>query len=219
MSKNIKKYIPLMIFVLILGILFWIGNRYLDLRPDQIQAWINSFGVWAPLLFIVIYAVRPLILFPASLLSITGGLAFGAWEGIIYILIGATLSGIVAFMISKIFHNSFVKKVQEGRIARITTLMEERGFFYVLILRLIPFINFDLISYSAGLANVKVRAFVLATFIGIIPGTFAFSFLGSSFAEGDIQVIVITLIVCVLLLTIPIIFRKKVISWLGLEKK
>ncbi|MEW9503041.1 TVP38/TMEM64 family protein [Jeotgalibacillus marinus] len=217
MNRKLKRFMPLTLFIVVLIILLGVSSRYINVGPVEIQRWINSFGIWGPVLFILLYTARPLILFPASILSLAGGLAFGAGAGFIYIVIGATLSSIVAFQVSKTFQASFLKSSQDGKLSKIKDLMEKRGFLYVLVLRLIPLVNFDLISYAAGLANVRLRAFVLATVIGIMPGTFAFSFLGSSFVEGNPQIIFISAVIFAILLIVPILFRKKVSKWTGLD--
>ncbi|KIL48748.1 TVP38/TMEM64 family protein [Jeotgalibacillus campisalis] len=218
MKAKVKQFIPLVLFAAGLGLLLWFSSQYINAGPQEIQVWIESFGIWAPLLFILIYTIRPLILFPASVISLAGGLAFGALEGFLYILIGATSSAAVAFWVARTFEKSFVKGKQEGKVAEIMKLMEKRGFFYVLVLRFIPMLNFDLISYAAGLANVRFRSFILATIIGIIPGTFGYAFIGSSFAQGNTRLIVITVLTGLALLIIPFLYRKKVASWLGIEK-
>ncbi|MGD7046504.1 TVP38/TMEM64 family protein [Jeotgalibacillus proteolyticus] len=218
MKAKIKQLIPLVLFITVLGVLLWFSSRYINVGPREIQEWIQSFGVWAPLLFILIYTIRPLILFPASVISLAGGLAFGAFEGFLYILIGATSSAAVAFWVSRLFEKSFVKRKEQGRISEIMKLMEKRGFFYVLVLRFIPLLNFDVISYAAGLASVRFRSFILATVLGIIPGTFGYAFIGSSFAQGDTRVIVISVLAGVALIAIPVFYRKRVASWLGIEK-
>ncbi|AJD90127.1 hypothetical protein JMA_08100 [Jeotgalibacillus malaysiensis] len=205
--------------VILVLFLYWFNRTYLDVSPTDIQQWIQSLAWWGPVLFIVIYAFRPIILFPASVLSIAGGLAFGAVFGFIYVMIGAVLSAIVAYLIARRFNHTFIKKIQDPRVQLVTSKMEEKGFLYVLLLRLAPLLNFDLVSYSAGLANVKLKAFTLATIIGILPGTFGYIFLGSSIAEGDISIILLGLAFFAVVISIPIIFRKKMAVWLGLQKE
>ncbi|KIL52400.1 hypothetical protein KP77_06600 [Jeotgalibacillus alimentarius] len=216
---NRKTVLAIIGILLAAAGLYWFNRTYLNVSPVDIQQWIQSLHWWGPLLFILIYMVRPLILFPASVLSIAGGLAFGAVFGFIYIMIGAVLSAIVAYFIARRFNRSFVKKIQDPRVQLVTSKMEEKGFLYVLILRLAPLLNFDLVSYSAGLANVKLKDFTLATIIGIIPGTFGYSFLGSSVAEGDMRIILLGLAFLVAFITVSFIFRKKVAVWLGLQKE
>lgn len=214
-----KTVIAAVSAVVIAIFLYWFNRTYLDVSPTDIQQWIQSIGWWGPMLFMTIYAFRPLILFPASILSIAGGLAFGAIFGFIYVMIGAVLSAIVAYLIARRFNHTFIKKIQDPRVQLVTAKMEEKGFLYVLLLRLAPLLNFDLVSYSAGLANVKLKAFTLATIIGIIPGTFGYIFLGSSLAEGDIRVILLGLAFFAVVITVPIIYRKKMAVWLGLQTK
>lgn len=215
-----RNTIAAVVGVVILALfLYWFNRTYLDVSPTDIQQWIQSIGWWGPMLFIVIYAFRPIILFPASVLSIAGGLAFGAVFGFIYVMIGAVLSAIVAYLIARRFNHTFIKKIQDPRVQLVTSKMEEKGFLYVLLLRLAPLLNFDLVSYSAGLANVKLKAFTLATIIGILPGTFGYIFLGSSIAEGDLSIILLGLAFFAVVFSIPIIFRKKMAVWLGLQKE
>ncbi|KUP04516.1 SNARE associated Golgi family protein [Bacillus coahuilensis m2-6] len=205
-------------FLLILIALIYFSRTYINISAPEIRDWILSFGLLAPIIFIVIYTVRPIILFPASILSLAGGLAFGTVLGFLYIYIGALGGATVAFFLATTFNRSIIKVEQSERTRKIREKMEESGFFYVFILRLIPLLNFDLISYLAGLAQVKYRAFILATAIGIIPGTFAFSFLGDSLLSGDWTKIAIAAAVFLVILLIPIVARDKVRALLGLNK-
>jgi len=87
--------------------------------------------------------------------------------------------------------------------------MERRGFPVVLMLRLAPFVPFDLVSYAAGLARVPLRAYILATLIGSLPGTFAYCFLGASLTHGDWREIAIAAGVFVLAVAVPFAFRSR----------
>lgn len=93
LSKLIK---PLLLIVVVLGLL-WFNHKVLHLSPEGIRTCIFIFGAAAPVLFIFIYALRPLILFPASVLSLTGGLAFGPLWGTVYTIVGATLGAVLSF--------------------------------------------------------------------------------------------------------------------------
>ncbi|KPB03250.1 TVP38/TMEM64 family protein [Bacillus sp. CHD6a] len=214
-----KNWIKGIIIAVLVGSLLFINHNYLNISPEGIRQWILSFGIFAPVIYIVLYTIRPLILFPASILSLAAGLAFGALWGTVYTVIGATLGAIVSFLVAKKFGKSIVKsQTSNVRVQKIQSQMEENGFFYVLLLRLIPLFNFDLISYLAGLSKVKVSHFMLATVIGIIPGTFAYNFLGSSFVGDNKLVIILAIIVFVLISVLPLIFSKKVRGKLGFTK-
>ncbi|MFC4712089.1 TVP38/TMEM64 family protein [Planococcus dechangensis] len=194
--------------VVVLAII-WLSRSVFEVDANSIRNWILSFGLWAPLIYIVVYTIRPLIFFPASVLSIAGGLAFGAWMGTIYTIIGATLGALLSFYVASSLGKSLLKKQWSGNAAKIQSQMEQNGFLYVLMFRLIPVINFDVISYLAAIAKVRFPSFALATVIGIIPGTFAYNFLGSSFVSGNPKIIALAVAVFVVLTVVPILIRNR----------
>ncbi|MCA1320940.1 TVP38/TMEM64 family protein [Bacillus tianshenii] len=215
-KKNVGKIIGI---VIIIGVLLYINKEYLNLSPHDIREWILSYGVFAPILYIILYTFRPLILFPASVLSLTAGLAFGALWGTVYTIIGATAGAIVSFVVARKVGKGFVKGKTSGpRMTKITDQLEKRGFLYVLLLRLIPLLNFDLISYAAGVSRVKLAPFVLGTLLGIIPGTFAYNFLGSSILGDNIGKVIAAVLVFLLITIIPVIASPKLREKLGLTK-
>jgi uncharacterized membrane protein YdjX (TVP38/TMEM64 family) len=206
----ITKSAVLKISAIIAVILFvlWFNQNYLQLTPVDIRTWILSFGWLAPILYIILYTVRPMILFPASILSLAGGLAFGAGWGTLLTVIGATAGAVLSFMVARFMGKSLVRMEWKGRFTKIQLQLENRGLLYVLLLRLIPLFPFDLISYVAGVSKIRFQAFLFGTLFGIIPGTFAYNFLGSSFVGGNASDILIAAAVFLAAL-IPILFRKR----------
>lgn len=193
----------------LITLLVWFNQTFLKLSPVQIRTWILSFGWWAPLLYIVLYAVRPVILFPASLLSLAGGLAFGALWGTVFTVIGAMAGAALSFAAARHLGKSLTRLEWKGNMKKLQQQLEKRGLFYVLLLRMIPLFPFDLISYLSGVSNIRFRHFIIGTLFGIIPGTFAFNFLGSSLASGGIRDILIAVAIFIAALVIPIRFRKR----------
>ena len=190
-------------------LIVWLSRSVFDGDANGIRRWILSFGFWAPAIYMLIYTIRPLVFFPASVLSIAGGLAFGAWQGTLYTIIGATLGAMLSFIIAKSVGKSLVRKEWTGNAGKIQSQMEQNGFLYVLLFRFIPVINFDLISYAAAFAKVRFGSFALATLIGIIPGTFAYNFLGSSFISGNPRIMILAVLVFAVLTAVPILIRNK----------
>ncbi|WP_238942843.1 TVP38/TMEM64 family protein [Planococcus beigongshangi] len=204
--KPAGKWLLLLIGI---GLAIWLGSRFFETDPEMIRNYILSYGIWAPAVYIGIYTIRPLVFFPASLLSLAGGLIFGPWLGTIYTIAGAVAGAVLSFTVAGKLGSRFFTKEQNGKTAKIQEQLEQNGFWYVLLFRLIPVINFDLISYLAAFAKVRPAAFALATLIGVIPGTFAYNFLGSSFAAGDPVVLLVGLGVFIVLTIVPIIIRKR----------
>ncbi|MBN8194145.1 TVP38/TMEM64 family protein [Bacillus sp. NTK074B] len=214
-KKEIGK---IMLFIAVLLFLMWLSRNFFHVKPHDIRDWIVSFGIWAPIVFIAAYTIRPLILFPASILSLAAGLAFGAVEGFFYIIIGALGGATVAYYAATFLGAKWLKR-PSPRLEKIRDKMDESGFFYVLLLRLVPFLNFDLISYLAGMGKVRYLPFILATAIGILPGTFGYVFLGSSLVGEDRTKLYFALAFFLVMIIVPIIFKKKMKAWLGLSGK
>ncbi|MGG3912262.1 TVP38/TMEM64 family protein [Rossellomorea vietnamensis] len=214
-KKEIGK---IFLFIAILLFLMWLSRHFFYIKPHDIRDWIVSFGIWAPIVFIVVYTVRPLILFPASILSFSAGLAFGAMEGFFYIVLGALGGATVAYYAASFLGAKLLKR-PSPRMVKIREKMEESGFIYVLVLRLVPFLNFDLISYLAGMGKVRYLPFILATAIGILPGTFGYVFLGSSLVGEDRTNLYIAIAFFSAMIIVPLIFKKKMKAWLGLSGK
>lgn len=215
-KKNVLKIIGIAIIIVVL---LYINKEYLNLSPQDIREWILSYGLFAPVLYILLYTLRPLILFPASVLSLTAGLAFGAVWGTVYTIIGATAGAILSFLVARKLGGKFVKGKTSGpRMTKITDQLEKRGFVYVILLRLIPLLNFDLISYAAGVSRVRFASFVLGTFLGIIPGTFAYNFLGSSILGDNIGKVIAAILVFLLISIVPVLASPKLREKLGLTK-
>lgn len=198
--------------------LVWINYRYINLSAEEIRSFVDKAGWFAPLLYIAIYAVRPFLLFPASILSLAGGLLFGVITGTILIVAGATIGAVLSFNTAKKLGRNIAEKEWSGHAGYLQAQLEENGFLYILLIRLIPLFNFDMISYLAGISKVKLKPFFLGTLTGIIPGAFAYSFLGASFAEGDASLILFAASLFVIVSVLPIIFRKKIFKKRNLSK-
>jgi uncharacterized membrane protein YdjX (TVP38/TMEM64 family) len=207
--NKLNKKIKITIFLVFIGLVVWFNRSYLQFDTNQIRDWILSFGLFAPILFILLYTVRPLIFFPASILSIAGGLAFGALMGTIYTIIGATLGAVLSFIVSRKLGRNIANKEWKGNAQIIQVQMEKNGFLYVLLFRFLPILNFDLISYLAGISKVRFTSFFFGTLIGIIPGTFAYNFLGSSIVSGNPKIIIGAVLVFVVVTIVPLIVRKR----------
>lgn len=133
--------------------------------------------MYGPLVYIVLYAIRPLIFFPATLLTALSGALFGLWGGIIYTVIGENLSANFAYWIGRFFGNDW--KLEDSPIGNWIEALRNRPFESVLFMRLFYF-PFDFTNYASGILKVKWVAYALATVIGIMPGLTVFVALGAS---------------------------------------
>lgn len=182
-----------------------------DFTPTNMKNFILKFGIWAPIMFIIIYALRGAILvLPVGVMSLAGGLAFGKWLGTIYILIGATLGASLSFVIARYFGRQFIESfswLHKGKIKSFDEGIEKNGFRMMLFVRLIPLFQYDAVNFGSGLSKMKFRDFVLGSFIGMVPGGFINAMLGSSL-ENIISVqFFAALGFFILLMFIPTIYK------------
>jgi uncharacterized membrane protein YdjX (TVP38/TMEM64 family) len=182
-----------------------------DFTPTNVKNFILQFGVWAPIVFIVIYALRGAVLvIPVGVMSLAGGLAFGKWLGTIYILIGATLGASLSFMIARYFGRKFIESfswLHQGKIKSFDEGIEKNGFRMMLFFRLIPLFQYDAVNFGAGLSKIRFRNYVLASIIGMAPGGFINAMLGSSL-ENIISIqFFAALGVFILLMFVPTIYK------------
>ncbi|MDQ0255180.1 putative membrane protein YdjX (TVP38/TMEM64 family) [Evansella vedderi] len=196
------------IFIVVLLLLIWVNSTFIQITPEDIQGAMFSFGLLAPFIFILMYTLRPFILFPASIFAIAAGLSFGPMLGMVVTYIGSISGAILSFLAVRKLRISIVQKHWKGKGKHLQMRMEDNGFYYVLGLRIIPVINFDVVSYLSGLSKISFREYLGATMVGIIPGTIAFNFLGASLLRADWQMLLITALVFILAFIIPLFIRK-----------
>jgi uncharacterized membrane protein YdjX (TVP38/TMEM64 family) len=142
-------------------------------------------GLWGPLIYIGLYALRPLILFPSIPLTLAGGFVFGPILGVLYTVIAANISATIAFYVGRYFGEGLLKDDgSDGVIQRYARRMRENSFETVMTMRFI-FLPYDFVNYLAGFLRIKYGSFILATALGSIPGTVAFVGFGASVESFD----------------------------------
>lgn len=184
----------------------------MDIGPSDIQKYVTSFGKLAPLVYIIMFALVPLTLFPDSILAIGGGIIFGLTKGYIYTLIGALLGASLSFYISRKLGRNFVKKITKEKLDYIEEMINTKGFFVILLLRLIPLFPFDVISYGAGLTNIKYRDFIFATIVGTIPGILVFTNIGAQSLDIGSNSFYLSIMALILLILSSIVLKNKFIN-------
>lgn len=180
------SWLKLTVFVALLAGLWWglqaLGIRVTDFTPERVRAFVLSFGAWAPAIYVAVYG-QPIVPLPASVMTITGGLAFGPAWGTLAALTGGTTRACGQFLIAKRLGREAVAKLLKGRFAVADERIGANGFVTVLLIRLIPNVPFDLQNYGLGFSRVRFGPYALATFLGMIPGSFAYVYLGYSLTD------------------------------------
>ena len=175
----LKLLFVVLFFASLFLILRYSGMDFSQITIEGFKDKINSLGVWGPIVYIIFYLLRPLILFPAAVLSASAGVIWGL-KGLIYLLVAANISSAAEFFIARYFARDAVKRLIKGKISNLDERLEKHGFLTVLLVRLIPNVAWDIQNLALGITKVKFRDYFLATLIGIIPGSFALVYFGAS---------------------------------------
>ncbi|MGG1513935.1 TVP38/TMEM64 family protein [Paenibacillus oryzisoli] len=165
---------------LTLLILKWTGVWH-QLDLNWVTRWLRDLGPLGGLLYIIAYTLRPLVLFPATPLTLYGGYVFGAFWGTIYDFIGAGAGALLSFYITRRWgRGAFQRILKSKKLLSFDQKAEEKGFMVILYMRLMPFFPFDGISYGAGLSKIRFWDYTWGTMIGIIPGAIVYNVFGAS---------------------------------------
>jgi len=205
MDKMTRKRI---IFVLLFSVISLVFIVYFKLYDISIlRKLIESRGILTPIIFLILCSIRPLLFLPVGIFSTLGGLIFGAFLGTVYTLIGSILSSILGYYIARKFGKDLVDKLLKGRYKNIRLTSNKNGFIVTFIMRVVPILPFDAVSYICGLSEIRFKDYFLGTFLGIIPGTFIYSYFGSAVNNVYSKKFLISLFLLILLSLIPLIFK------------
>src|SRR6266404_3517717 len=143
--------------------------------------WIGKLGPWGPVIFIALYVVATVFFIPGSVLTLGAGAVFGVVLGSVCVSISATLAATAAFLVGRyLARDAIARKIEKNEtFATIDRAVANEGWKIVLLTRLSPVFPFTLLNYAFGLTRVKLWHYVLASWIGMIPGTVMYVYLGS----------------------------------------
>ena len=143
-----------------------------------LESWVKSAGIAAPLLFMAAYILATVLFLPGSVLTLAGGALFGPVWGTLYNLTGATIGATIAFFIARYLASDWVAKKMGGRTRRLVNGVEAEGWRFVAFVRLVPLFPFNLLNYALGLTRINAWHYVITSFIAMLPGAIAYTYLG-----------------------------------------
>jgi uncharacterized membrane protein YdjX (TVP38/TMEM64 family) len=158
-------------------------GRHLD-APVLLRRALDSIaglGAWGAGLFVLLYVAATVLFLPGFVLTLGAGAVFGLARGVVIVSISATLGATVAFLVGRYLARDSVARKIEGnpRFRAIDAAVAREGWKIVGLTRLSPIFPFNLLNYAFGLTRVSLRDYVLASCIGMLPGTLMYVYLGS----------------------------------------
>jgi len=184
-------------------------------NPFLFKDFIQQYEGYVEILFITIYIVLTVVGVPGTVLTVVGGSLFGVWYGTVISIISATLGALCAFWAARYLFRDLAQRrfSRSKRLTKYQAAVLKQPFAFVLTTRLIPISPFNLVNYLFGLTSIDWWDYTKATFIGVIPGSFAYTWIGHSgemaMKGGDRFNFFLALTFLALLSIVPIIYNRQ----------
>jgi len=174
-----------------------------------LENWVNNAGSAGPVVFMLIYAIGTVLFLPGAVLTLAGGALFGPVFGTFYNLTAATIGAMISFLAARYLAHDWVEKKTAGRMKALKQGVEGEGWKFVAFVRLVPLFPFNVLNYALGLTKIKFSHYSIATYIFMLPGAIAYTYLGyvgrEAVAGGDglIQKIMLAIALLALVAFLP----------------
>src|SRR5437016_11041252 len=177
-----KSALGRLIALVAIVIALFLVMRFLPVREwlRSFNDWVGQMGIAGIFIFIGVYAVATVLMAPGSILTIGAGFAFGLWKGFLAVSTGATFGASLAFLVARFIARDKIEAIAKRNetFRKIDNAIGKEGAKLIFLLRLSPVIPFNLSNYFYGLTGVRFWPYVVASWIGMIPGTFLYIYIG-----------------------------------------
>ena len=166
------------------GVIVWALLNRNQFDPAMLDAWLASFGVLGPVVYVIIYAIGTVAFVPGSLFALSGGVLFGPVWGSVLNLLGATLGASLAFLTARYLAGDWASRKAGGSLKKLVSGVEAEGWRFVAFVRLVPLFPFNLTNYAFGLTRIGFPPYVVTSLICMAPGAIAYTWLGYAGREA-----------------------------------
>ncbi len=184
--KMARRAVPLLLLAVLIGAFFYFdGDQYLMIQTlsdnrHELMEFVHNNMIGSVVLFILLYAAVTATAVPGSaVMTIAGGFLFGITFGTIWVVIAATVGASILFLLARTTFGDALRAKAGPALKKMEAGFQQNAFSYLLSLRLVPVFPFFLINIVPAFLGVSLRTYVVATFIGIIPGAFVFASIGA----------------------------------------
>jgi uncharacterized membrane protein YdjX (TVP38/TMEM64 family) len=187
----------------------------LGIGADALEAWIAGLGIWAPIGFVLLYAIATVAMVPGSIFDLAGGALFGPYLGGVLDLTGSSLGATLAFLVGRYLARDWVESRAGPRLQGIMHSVDAEGWQFVAFLRLVPFFPYNIMNYLLGLTRIPFHHYVLVSVIFMAPATIAYTWIGHAGREAiagnteSIRYALVALGLLAALIVLPRFFKRQ----------
>ena len=185
-KKSDKVKFIIFIAIIAVGVVFITFNwkTIRNLNIETVVDFVKEKGTYSMLIYILIFTLKPfMIIIPSNILVICGGIIFGPFKGLLLSMLGFWISATVAFYVSRILGKDFVQGIVGKKFINLDKKLKNSVFKVVFLLRIVPIIPYDPLSYACGFTNISYFNFVSASVFGVLPETFCYIVMGKSISN------------------------------------
>src|ERR1700730_6389907 len=176
---SMRRSLPRLALTLLLaGMTGWAIFHRDQINLATLDAWLASLGPWAPIGYVILFALATVAFVPGVVFSLAGGALFGPLWGSLWNLTGATLGAILAFLVARYIAGDWVARKTGGLLKRLIDGIDTEGWRFVAFVRLVPLFPFNLSNYALGLTRISLHHYVIPTLVCMVPGAVAYTWLG-----------------------------------------
>ena len=176
---SMRRSLPRVALTLLLAAMIgWAIFHRDQINLATLDAWIASLGAWAPIGYVMLFALATVAFVPGVVFSLAGGALFGPLWGSLWNLTGATLGATLAFLVARYIAGDWVAGKAGGLLKRLIDGIDAEGWRFVAFVRLVPLFPFNLSNYALGLTRIPLRHYMIATLVCMVPGAVAYTWLG-----------------------------------------
>jgi len=181
MKNNIARLLLLAVVVAGIVLAFLYRDQF---DAAALEQWVQNAGLAGPLVFMLVYAIATVFFLPGSVLTLAGGALFGPVMGTFFNLTGATIGAVLAFLVARYLASDWVEQKTGGRLKQLKQGVEGEGWRFVAFVRLVPLFPFNLLNYALGLTRIRLSHYLIATYLFMLPGAIAYTYLGYAGREA-----------------------------------
>lgn len=195
-------------------VLYFLSQALVLCNEALLVGLVRQQGQYAPLFFVLLFTVATSLGFPGNVMSLVGGAVFGLVWGTVWSLLGATFGAMGAFLLARsLLHQWFTRQFGDmALLRRLNRAIAEYPFALVLASRFTPLSPFSLLNFLFGLTPIDLKTYSCGTFLGLIPLTFAYSWLGitghTALNGGDRIPVIFALSLLTVLSLLPMLTRR-----------
>jgi uncharacterized membrane protein YdjX (TVP38/TMEM64 family)/rhodanese-related sulfurtransferase len=178
-TMSMHRFLPrLALALLLVAAAAWAAVYRDQINLATLDAWLGSLGLWAPIGYVVLYALATVAFAPGAIFALAGGALFGPIWGSLWNLLGATFGATLAFVVARYVVGDWVERKAGGLLKRFIAGVDAEGWRFVAFVQLVPLFPFNLSNYVLGLTRIPLQHYVIATLICMVPGAVAYTWLG-----------------------------------------